>query len=266
MASASASAALGAGRSPRARRSRRAGRSTGRPGDARGARRPTTAAGRSRRWRRRRRQLDHVLDLAGERVRDEHLVRAVDAQVAAEVGRARAVRGEQRGGEVGRVALGAAAEVELRPGRARDRAGRVVDVDAPPRRRRVGCRRARGGRGAQRLVEVRARMADERAGVAGLHDGAEQRRVGQPAGGLGARQRGADGVAQLRGCGHRLRAGRRSAGSARCRDRSASGAPRGPRSACAPRAAARPAEASRRTVVPIAGKLSSVRVITRTGW
>ncbi len=57
---------------------------------------------------------------------------AADAQVAAEVGRARAVRRQQGHGEVGGEPLGAAAEVELDAGRPDDGAGRVVDVHAPP--------------------------------------------------------------------------------------------------------------------------------------
>ena len=56
----------------------------------------------------------------------------------------------------------------------------------------------RVGRRGERLAQIGARLADQRAAVAGADDGAEQRRVGEPAGEVGAGQRGADGGAEQR--------------------------------------------------------------------
>ena len=108
------------------------------------------------------------------------------------------MRSEQRDRPVGGEALGAAAEVELDPGRAGDRAGDIVDIDAPPGGRRVRRGGLRVGRRGERLAQIGARLADQRAAVAGADDGAEERRIREAAGEVGAGQRGADGGAEQR--------------------------------------------------------------------
>ena len=150
-------------------------------------------------------ELDHLGEHAGDRVGDQHLVRR-----RARAGRR---RGRRRTGRAAR----AARPRGRRPGPWRCRRGRggrrAAARRCRPRRRRgraasrprgEGAAGARLGGGGERLVQVGARMADERAGVAGAHHGAEQRRVGEPAGGGRAGDRRADGVAQRPRGGHGL--------------------------------------------------------------
>ena len=144
---------------------------------------------------------------------------------------------------------------------------RVVDVDAPPGGRRVGRRRARRGRGRA------APRAGRRAGGRRASGRSRRARPRRAASGRPARRwRSAPASAARTASRSGGDAGTVSRGSAfsrsaRCRGRSASGAPRGPRSARGP-ACERRARVRRAAGrwCPSRGRLSSVSVVMRTGW
>ena len=167
--------------------------------------------------------LQHVGALAGQRVLDEDLVGvdervgAADPDVAAAVDDEARVAAQPLGDQVGGEALAGAAGVEADAGRAGDRPGRVVDLEAAPARRRVGARRAPRRRLGERGAQRRAGHPGPRGDVAGGLDLADQGRVDQAAAALRRPEAGLDrrrAAAPRRG---RARAGRRSARTARCR-------------------------------------------------
>ena len=165
-------------------------------------------------------------------------------------------RREPRRGPVGGEALGAAAEVEPQAGRAGDRAAAWSTCDLAPAaagRRRAARRERRAGR----LERARARRRRACGRVARVLERVEQRRVGEPAGPPRAEQRGGDGVAQQRRGGHdAARVGVQRAQLARCVE---ARQPRGERlDPVAHRVERRVGGASRRTVVPMEGKLQLV--------
>ena len=143
---------------------------------------------------------------------------AADAQVAAAVDGPVGVAVEQRGAEVGGVALAGAARVEPQAGRARDRPGPVVDRDLAPARRAGSADAARRGTSSV----ARARRAGRVAACGPRTRGSRRRRGRRAASGRRGRrsssaacERRADRAAQQVGRRHDRAAGRRSARTAR---------------------------------------------------